>query len=162
MPRSGRDAVAVPVACLLAGILFAGCAAEASRRPLRTSPVVSWTGSTESVRKQFEGTWSLASFTVFDAAGAARTVDASGSLRYDAFGNLDLTGKVADPAAPEASALLFKGRAVVDAAGQRLVLTDVQGNVDAAALPQQMAPDKVRYYSFEATRSRSRPATVRA
>jgi hypothetical protein len=149
MRRSGLFAVALPVACLLVVGPLAGCAAQPSRRPLQTSPIATGAGTTESVRKQLEGTWSLVSFTVFDAAGASRLVEASGSLRYDAFGNLDLTGKLADPASPHASALLFKGRAVVDAAGQRIVLTDIEGNVDPAALPPQMAPDKVRHYAFE-------------
>lgn len=149
MRRSGLFAAALPVACLLVVGALAGCAASPSRRPLRTSPVAAGDGTTESVRKQLEGTWRLVTFTVFDAAGASRTLEASGSLRYDAFGNLDLTGTLADPAAPEAGALLFKGRAVVDATSQQIVLTDIQGNVDSAALPQQMTPDKVRHYAFE-------------
>ena len=56
---------------------------------------------------------------MFDAAGKPKEVKASGSLTYDAFGNLDLSGKIADPAAAggRAAALNFKGRAVVDAGG---------------------------------------------
>jgi hypothetical protein len=152
MPRSGFSAVALPVVCIAAVSLLAGCAAQSSRRPLRTSAIESGAGSTESVRKQLEGTWILVSFQVYDAAGTARALDASGSLTYDAFGNLVLIGKIADPAAAggHADSLAFKGRAVVDAAGQRLVLADVRGNVDPAALPATMSPDKVRYYAFQA------------
>lgn len=150
MRRSGRLVAALPVGCLLMGALLAGCAAEPSRRPLRTSPVGTGDGTTESVRKQLEGTWALVSFTVFDAAGAARAVPSSGSLTYDAFGNLELTGRISDAAASgHASALAFKGRAVVDAGGKRIVLADVAGQGDLAALPANMAPDKVRHYAFE-------------
>ena len=78
-------------------------------------------------------------------------VEASGRLAYDAYGNLDLSGKINDPAAAggSAPALNFKGRAVVDAGASRIVLADVEGNVDPSALPKNMGIDKVRYYSFE-------------
>jgi hypothetical protein len=151
MRSSGFPAAALSLVCVASVSLLAGCAAEASRRPLRTTAVESGAGTTESVRKQLEGTWILASLTVFDGSGTPRTVEASGSLTYDAFGNLVLIGKIADPAAAGAHAdsLAFKGRAVVDAAAQRLVLADVRGNVDAAALPANLTPDKVRFYAFQ-------------
>ena len=151
MRRSGLNAVAVPLACLLAAQLLAGCAATPSRRPLKTTAINSGEGTTEAVRRQLEGTWSLASFSVFDAAGKPTVVEASGRLAYDSYGNLDLSGKINDPAAAggSASSLNFKGRAVVDVGASRLVLADVSGNVDPAALPANMGIDKVRYYAFE-------------
>ena len=120
MRRSGLNAVAVPLACLFAAHLVAGCAATPSRRPLKTTAINTGEGSPEAVRKQLEGTWSLTSFSVFDTAGKPTVVDASGRLAYDAYGNLDLSGKINDPAAAggSASALNFKGRAVVDAGGE--------------------------------------------
>jgi hypothetical protein len=145
------SAAGLALACVASVSLLAGCAAETSRRPLRTTAIESGAGTTESVRKQLEGTWILSSLTVFDAAGTPRTVEASGSLTYDAFGNLVLIGKIADPsaAAAQADSLAFKGRAVVDTAGQRLVLADVRGNVEATALPENLTPDKVRFYAFQ-------------
>ncbi len=93
----------------------------------------------------------LVSFSVFDGSGTPRTLEASGSLTYDAFGNLVLIGKIADAAAAgsHADSMAFKGRAVIDATAQRLVLADVSGNVEASALPANMSPDKVRYYAFQ-------------
>lgn len=151
MRRSGLTAVALSLACLLAAQSLAGCAATPSRRPLRTTAINTGEGTPEAVRKQLEGTWSLTSFSVFDQAGTPKVVDASGRLSYDAYGNLDLSGKINDPAAAggSASALTFKGRAVVDAGAGRIVLADVEGNVDPSALPKNMGIDKVRYYSFE-------------
>lgn len=151
MRHYGSATAALSLACLASVSLLAGCAAESSRRPLRTSAIETGAGTTESVRKQLEGTWMLSSFTVFDAAGTPTDVKASGSLTYDAYGNLVLIGKLADPAAAGALAdsLAFKGRAVVDVAAQRLVLADVEGNVDASALPANMTPDKVRFYAFQ-------------
>lgn len=150
MRRLGALA-ALPVVCLVLPALVAGCQSAPRTRPLRTSAVASGAGSTEAVRKQLEGTWTLVSFSVADASGAARPVPAAGRLTYDAYGNLDLSGTLEDPAAAGASAtaLAFKGRIVVDAAQSRLVLADVSGNVDVAALPATMAPDKVRYYAFD-------------
>jgi hypothetical protein len=151
MRRSGLNAVAVSLACLLATHSLAGCAATPSRRPLKTSAINTGAGTPEAIRKQLEGTWSLTSFSVFDQAGAAKAVEASGRLSYDAYGNLDLSGKINDPAAAggSASSLNFKGRAVVDAGSGRIVLADVEGNVDPSTLPKNMGIDKVRYYAFE-------------
>ena len=151
MRRSGLTAVAVSLTCLIAAHSLAGCAATPSRRPLRTTEINSGEGTPEAVRRQLEGTWSLTTFSVFDQAGTPKVVEASGRLAYDAYGNLDLSGTINDPAAAggSASALNFKGRAVVDAGASRIVLADVEGNVDASALPKNMGIDKVRYYSFE-------------
>lgn len=140
---------AVPLVVFLLGLL-AGCQAQPSRQPLRTSPIATGTGTTESIRRQLEGTWTLVSLTVFNASGAPQEVPASGRLVYDAYGNLDLAGKLTTPQpGMDANALSFKGRAVVDPGGRRLVLADVSGNVDPSALPAQVGPDKARYYSFE-------------
>ena len=151
MIRSGSSAAALSLACLATVSLLAGCAAQASRRPLRTTAVETGAGTTESVRRQLEGTWTLESLTVFDGSGTPRTVEATGSLTYDAFGNLVLIGKIADPAAAGAHAdsLAFKGRAVVDPPAQRLVLADLSGNVDPSALPTTLSPDRVRFYAFQ-------------
>jgi uncharacterized protein RhaS with RHS repeats len=151
MRRSGLNTAALSLGCLLAAQSLAGCAATPSRRPLKTSAIETGAGTPEAVRKQLEGSWSLASFSVFDQAGTATVVDASGRLAYDAYGNLDLSGKINDPAAAggSASALNFKGRAVVDAGAGRIVLADMEGNVDSSALPKNMGVDKVRYYAFE-------------
>ena len=62
------------------GSAVAGCAATPSRRPLKTTPITSGEGTTEAIRKQLEGTWSLTSFSVFDAAGKPTVVEASGAL----------------------------------------------------------------------------------
>lgn len=150
--RATRFSVAaLSLACLTTVSLIAGCAAQPSRRPLRTTAIESGTGTTESVRRQLEGTWVLTALTVFDGSGTPRNVEASGSLTYDAFGNLVLIGKIADPAAAGAHAdsLAFKGRAVVDVAASRIVLADITGNVDVSDLPATLTPDKVRFYAFE-------------
>ena len=151
MRSLGPRAAALPVACVLLGSLLAGCAAAPRQKPLRTTAVDTGAASPAAVRKQLEGTWSLVSFTVFDAAGTPKAVQATGRLTYDAYGNLELSGSLPDPAAAGAgaNALAMKGRAVVDAGGQRLVLADVSGNVSPDALPTTMAPDKVRHYAFE-------------
>lgn len=148
---NGSSAAALSLACLATVSLLAGCAAQESRRPLHTTAVDTGAGTTESVRRQLEGTWILDSFTVFDGSGAPRTVGASGSLTYDAFGNLALIGKIDDPttAGAHANSLAFKGRAVVDPGAHRIVLADLQGNVDASALPANMSPEKVRFYTFD-------------
>ncbi|BCS35134.1 hypothetical protein TBR22_A43600 [Luteitalea sp. TBR-22] len=151
MRSLGHRAVALPAACLLAGGLLAGCAAAPRQKPLRTTAVDTGTTSMEAVRRQLEGSWTLVSLTAFDAAGAPKALQATGRLTYDAYGNLELSASLADPAAagPGAGALAMKGRAVVDTSGKRLVMADVMGQGAVDTLPATLTPDKVRYYAFE-------------
>jgi hypothetical protein len=57
----------------------------------RTEPPNSGQGTVTQARKYLEGTWSLVSFTVYDAKGAAVPMKGTGSLVYDDFNNMTMT-----------------------------------------------------------------------
>src|SRR5690606_7310880 len=100
-----------------------------------------------------EGTWTLKSFTSFVPEGQEHEIEAVGRLVYDAFGNMELVGTFEDPAEQARAGrdfLQFKGRAVIDPARKAIVLADVKGNVPATVVPEEMSPDRVRYYEVSA------------
>ncbi len=134
---------------LLAAAVIPACAPSPRQRPIKTSPVETGTGSLAEARKQIEGSWTLASFTSYSPGGEAQPIKANGRLTYDAFGNLELTGAFEDPADQARAGmqlLSFKGRAVIDPARKLIVLADVEGNVPASVVPEEMSPDRVRHY----------------
>jgi len=141
--------VLVPVAVLL---VLPACSTKRARvRPVEGGPVASGPGTLESVRKQLEGSWNLASAEVVSAAGQRSLLKASAVLTYDAFGNLSLKGAYEDPSATaeQTAALNFTGRAVIDTQKQELRLLDLQqSDGQFAALPAEMAARRVRSYAF--------------
>lgn len=141
------------VALVTGAMAAAACAPSPRQRPIRTDPIESGAGSLTEARKQIEGTWTLQSFTSYAPDGAEHPIKAKGRLTYDAFGNLELTGNFEDPADVARAGkqtLTFKGRAVIDPAKQLIVLADIQGNVPATAVPEEMSPDRVRHYEVTA------------
>jgi hypothetical protein len=109
-------------------------------------------GETALARHELEGTWELVALESAPSSGAPRVpVQASGTLVYDAFGNLTIDAHTTDPAAPvaarEANMLSFRGRAVIDPAKRELKLMDVTGNVNP---DEVLSPERRRRFEFEA------------
>ncbi len=144
-----RIRVLSAVALLAAAVLLAACAASPRTRPLNTSPVANDATSTQSVRRQLQGRWTLVSFETYAAAGQVSKQDAVGELTYDEYGNLVIRAALTNAAPGElAKALRYSGRAVVDAPNHRLVLQALEGQ-GGEALPAAVAADNVRYYEFD-------------
>ena len=150
MPRALTPAVvAVTVLTVLAG----GCAGGPRQRPVKLGPVDSGAGSVEAARRQLQGTWSLLSYELYNAAGVATRVDASAQLTSDEYGNLTVQGQAKDPNArtPNAEAFLnYNGRAVVDPGKHELRLLDVSGAGNASA--ETINIDAVRQYQIQGDR----------
>lgn len=87
-------------ACAIAfmALVVAGCG------PARTGPVKTGPGTLDAARKFLEGRWSLISYEVFPPGRPSiklDTADGSGSLVYDAFGNMHIEVRVNDPKVAE-------------------------------------------------------------
>ena len=113
----------------------------------------SGSGAIENVRAQLMGTWELTGLEMVPPKGGARVpVKATGSMVYDQFGNLEISARTNDPAAPvaarEVDRLSFKGRAVVDVVNKELKLMDLKGNVNPDEI---ISPDLRRKYEFGAS-----------
>jgi hypothetical protein len=137
------------LALLAAGGLVAACAASPRTRPLNTSPVNEGADSTQSVRRQLQGRWTLVSFETYPAPGQVSKQDAVGELTYDEYGNLVIRAALTGvPAGEQAKLLRYSGRAVVDAQNHRLVLQALEGQ-GGEALPAAVAAEQARYYEFD-------------
>ena len=77
---------------------IAGCG------PARTGPVQTGPGTLDAARKYLEGRWGLISYEVFPPGQPSIQLSekvGSGSLTYDAFGNLEIEIRVTDPKVAE-------------------------------------------------------------
>jgi hypothetical protein len=116
-------------------------------------PVGEGPGTLDSVRHQLQGTWTLSSLEVYPANGKATPLKASGTLTYDEFGNLAVKAALAESATVEGvalkpTALTYSGRAVIDVANRKMMLTDIEGDVPANKVSPALASDRARYYEF--------------
>ena len=140
------------VVLLAAAVAASACKDPRPRvRPIEGGAVDTGAGSLESVRRQLQGTWNLASAEVVAADGTRRQVKASAVMTYDEFGNMSLKGAFEDPTvgADHAATLNFTGRAVIDVQKRELRLLEAkQSESEFAALPPELNAARVRGYVF--------------
>jgi hypothetical protein len=111
-----------------------GCAAAPRERPIELGPVDQGPGSLAYVRRQLEGSWDLVALEVRNASGAMTPAKAKAVLTYDAYGNMQVRGKLnealPDAATPlAASAIDYSGQIVIDPRKNEFRMTEQ----DAAA-----------------------------
>ena len=129
---------------LVACALLPACAASERQRVVSMGPVDTGAGSLEAARRQLAGTWTLTRLEVADASGTLTPVRAKAQLRYDEFGNLSIKGVLEEPlpgqqTITDSPALMYEGRAVIDAAKQELVFM----GLNAAVKPDPALLEKV-------------------
>src|SRR5262245_58246381 len=147
------------IGCILA--LTAACKGGSLQKPLSTSPVASGPNTMEAVRKQLEGTWTLTSLIVHNASGASATPQATGTLTWDAFGNLKIEYRLSETGVkalnaigvhPPTPVITTDGRAVINAQAKEIQYVPpdaVSRPFDpklAAARDDPFALERLRYY----------------
>jgi hypothetical protein len=141
--------VVMAVALVGAAFISSGCPEKRARvRPIEVGPVDTGPQSLAAARRQLEGKWNLVSIT---AVQGSSTVDvkASGTMTYDAYGNMTVKGIVEGTGPASAGALLdYEGRAVIDVQARQLKLVGMVAQ-GAAAPPEELSFDKIRRYAFE-------------
>ena len=148
-----RAGAAVVSACLL----MTACAASERQRAISAGPVDAGPGTSGAMRAQLAGTWTLTRFEVLDAAGQLTPVRAKAQLTYDTFGNLSIKGVLEEPlpgqkTVTDAPALMYTGRAVIDAVRQELVLMGVDASVEPdPSIVAKIALDARRKFTVTAT-----------
>jgi hypothetical protein len=145
MTRS-RTLTALSLALLIAG------AAACTYKP-RTEPPNTGQGTVNQARKYLEGTWSLVSFTVYDANGAPFAMKGSGTLVYDDFSNMTMTleadgataALLAKAGIPmEKNRFSMKGKTIVDM--QNKTLKYVLEGQHIAVTTGPMAVERLRHW----------------
>jgi uncharacterized protein RhaS with RHS repeats len=83
---------------LIGGLAITGasCAAQPRQRPLKTTPIAEGPNTMEAVRQALQGRWVLLSLSVGTEDGRAATVDATGVLTWDGFGNLTVEYRISE------------------------------------------------------------------
>jgi hypothetical protein len=129
------------------------CAPAPIYRPIKVGDVDTGANSVEAVRRQFQGTWTLDNYYVYEGA-RRRRLDAAAEMVYDEFGNLKMRGELKHPGAAAGTPpvlLNFSGRAVIDANTRQLRLMAVNSTGDAipSAIADQVNPASMRHYEFQ-------------
>lgn len=138
-------------------LLITGCAASERQRAISAGPVETGAGTSGATRAQLAGTWTLTKFEVLNAAGQLTPVRAKAQLTYDTFGNLSIKGVLEEPLPGQASvtaapALMYTGRAVIDAPRQELVLMGLDATVEPdPSIVAKIAMDARRKFTVTAS-----------
>jgi hypothetical protein len=130
-----------------------GCAAAPINKPIKVGDVDTGTNSLEAVRRQFEGTWALDHYYVYEGT-RRRRLDATAELKYDEFGNLTMRGQLKNATAATSAAELmlnYTGRAVIDVNSKQLRMMAVTNTGDSLPSPieAKVDPASVRHYEFQ-------------
>jgi hypothetical protein len=142
-------AVKVGISAAALIVVCSACKSEPLDRPIKTTPVNTGAGSIEATRRMLEGTWTLASFEAVDTAGARRPVKASGTLTYDAYGNMTIVGVIEDELVKGKVVLDYKGKIIIDPGTKRFYPSDLESSrpVSGGQFPIGTL-DKVRSYEL--------------
>jgi len=113
---------------------LAGCASSPNQK--KGGAVSDGPGSLAFARQQLQGTWTLTTLEVLNAAGQMQVVRAKAQLTYDEFANLNMKGVLEEPlpgqtTITDAPALVYTGRAVIDTQTHELILQSLETTVKA-------------------------------
>ena len=149
-----------PFAVFAAGFVavgLAGCASAPRQRPVKGGAVDTGMNSTQAARKYLEGTWSLVSFDIYPPGRDPIQLKGSGTLMYDAFGNLRMEIRADQSAADlldkagiasRNGVISTDGRVVVDMAGQTLTYV-LEGQPATGTPSGPLAANRPRYWQVE-------------
>ena len=156
--RCDRHALFVAILIALSGL--AACAAQPRTAPYRMGPVETGPTTIEAARQYLQGRWTLLSYDVFPPGREAIRLSGSGTLSYDAFGNLDMQIRVDDPATSDAlvragvpltdSVIASTGRTVINMQERSLIyMLEGQKPLLTTAETGPLAPTRKRYWQVE-------------
>jgi hypothetical protein len=144
----------------LAVFLVAGCATPSPRqRPVKTSPIASGPQTVEAARKALEGRWTLMSLDVSADDGRKASVDATGILNSDAFGNLSVEYRLSDAGRktleglgirPPNPVISESGQVAIDTQQRRI--TYLPSDAAARAFDADLAAARANPFSLERPR----------
>jgi hypothetical protein len=111
-------------------IVMAACAGPPRTRPLQTKPADEGAGTSEGVRKQFAGRWTLLSLTMHDVGGRSAPIDADGQLVSDAFANMKVEYRLSETGLKTLGGLGIKSpNAVITMSGKVVYTLEPDGTL---------------------------------
>jgi hypothetical protein len=151
------------IGCLV--VTGAWCAARPRQTPLKTTPVEQGPNTIDAVRQALQGRWVLVSLNIRAEDGRAASVDATGLLSCDAFGNMSLEYRISENGLKQlegiginmpTTVVSTSGNVAIDPQQQRIsyVSDDFMKNLFDADLAARKANpftlERTRYYEMGA------------
>jgi hypothetical protein len=147
---------------VFAGAVLAGCAASERQRPIQTSRIPESGVTLQSVRKQFEGKWTLEQLEYGSPQGKRAVIEGTaGTLTADGFGNLEIEYRMSEAGLKLLSGMGFTApNAVISTKGEAAINIDQKSvaYVDSTKKPfdasvaagraNPFALERTRYYDF--------------
>jgi hypothetical protein len=129
--------------------LAAACTQAPRVRPVKMGDVDTGATSVEAVRRQLMGSWELTSLVIYSPAGEKTPAEASGTLRYDEYGNLSMRGTVTGTSTLDPSVLNLTGRVAIDPTAKTLRFTAVDAaTADDRRVDPSLDAKNTRHYEF--------------
>jgi hypothetical protein len=134
-----------------------GCAGGPREKPIPTTSIDKGMGTLQGARKYLEGRWTLISFEVFPPNAQPITVEGSGVMTYDDYGNLRMEIRTAEAVADRLENVgILMSRGVISSDGRttldltRRTLTYViEGQPPAGAPAGPLATSRPRYWEVD-------------
>ena len=139
-----------------------GCAGGPRQKPLPTKPIETGENTTNAVRKQFEGRWTLVAYRASTLDGKTQDVDANGLLVFDGFGTLQLEYKISDAGMQTLTRLGISspnptisesGRVVIDTQKQLITYANNDFTKKLLAYDPELAKKRANPYALERVRT---------
>jgi hypothetical protein len=154
--RFPATAVRLSTLVVFATLLVGGCAASSRQRPLSTTRIPESGDTLQGARKALEGNWSLVSLDVTSPDGRKASIDATGTLVSDAFGNLSIEYRMSPTGQKVLGTvgvtspnpvITTTGRAVIDIDQKRI--TYVSEKADAKPFDADLAARRANPFALE-------------
>ena len=129
--------------------ILSGCTAAPRVRPVEMGDVNTGATSVEAVRRQLMGSWELTSLVIHSPTGEKTPAQASGTLRYDEYGNMSMRGTVTGTSTLDPSVLNLTGRVAIDPNLKTIRFTAVDAaTADDRRVDPSLDAKNTRYYEF--------------
>lgn len=129
---------------------LAGCESAPRARPVKMGDVATGGDTVEGIRRQLKGTWDLVSLELVAPNGTKTSVQATGRLTYDDYGNMAMKGTVAGGQTIDPSTLNLTGQVAIDPTQHSFRFTQIQaGSADERRVDPTIDATKVRYFEFQ-------------
>ena len=147
------------LAATVAGFTLSGCAASPRQQPIPTTRINTGEQTVQEARRVLDGRWSLLSLEVATSDDRRATVNASGLLTSDAFGNMSIEYKISPEGLKALEGIGIRepdpvisttGRVVIDT--QKRLITYLAPDANKRAFDPELAARRNNPFALERPR----------
>jgi|SRR5689334_16294538 hypothetical protein len=150
------------VVVVMMPVVAIACAGGPRQKPLPTKPIETGENTTNAVRKQLEGRWTLVAYRASTLDGKSQDIDADGLLVFDGFGTLQIQYKIKDAGVQTLNRLGIKspnatisesGRVVIDTQKNLITYASNDFTKQLLAADPELAKKRANPYALERVRT---------